>query len=125
MRPGTRIVVGDDDPDTVRSLRMLLEVEGFDVRGFHNGFDVIYEVQSSGADAVLLDIGLPEIDGYKVARELRTRYASATPMLIALTGRNTSLDRDLAKIAGFDHHVAKPYEPQELIRLLTPLTNRT
>jgi CheY-like chemotaxis protein len=46
-------------------------------------------------------------------------------MLIALTGRNTSLDRDLAKIAGFDHHVAKPYEPQELIRLLTPLTNRT
>ena len=124
MRSGARIIVGDDDPDTVRSLVALLASEGFEARGFHNGFDVIQEVQSSGADAVLLDIGMREIDGYTVARELGRRYASAKPVLIAVTGRTTPLDKVLAKIAGFDHHVAKPYEPQELIRLLTPLLDQ-
>jgi DNA-binding response OmpR family regulator len=117
----TRIIVADDDPDTVQALLALLELEGFEARGLYNGFDVLQEVQSFGADAILLDIGFPEIDGYTVARELRERYASAKPMLIAVTGRSTPFDKALAKVAGFDHHITKPYEPSELIRLLAPL----
>ncbi|SRR5258706_6252378 len=116
-----RILVADDDRDAVRSLLTLLELEGFEARGFYNGFDVIQEVQASGADAVLLDIGMPELDGYTVARDLRRRYASARPLLIAVTARSTRLDEALAKIAGFDHHVTKPYEANTLIRLLAPL----
>src|SRR5258706_10061 len=103
-----RILVADDDRDAVRSLLTLLELEGFEARGFYNGFDVIQEVQASGADAVLLDIGMPELDGYTVARDLRRRYASARPLLIAVTARSTRLDEALAKIAGFDHHVTDP-----------------
>jgi|SRR6185436_9514193 len=116
-----RILVADDDHDSVRALLAILELEGFEARGLHTGFDVIHEVQSFGADAVLLDIGMPEFDGYAVARELRKRYASAKPVLIAVTGRCTELDQALSRSAGFDHHVAKPYEPQELIALLAPL----
>jgi DNA-binding response OmpR family regulator len=117
----SRIIVADDDHDSVRTLLALLELEGFEARGLYSGFDVIAEVQSFGADAVLLDIGMPEIDGYSVARQLRDRYASAKPVLIALTARATPFDKALAKMAGFDHHVTKPYDPSELIELLTPL----
>ncbi|HUQ25122.1 MAG TPA: response regulator [Burkholderiales bacterium] len=120
-RSAARILVADDDHDNVRSLLALLELEGFDARGMHTGFDVMREVQSFGADAVLLDIGMPEFDGYSVARELRKRYADATPVLIAVTGRCTPLDQALARSAGFDHHVQKPYQPHDLIKLLDPL----
>lgn len=116
-----RILVADDEPDNVSALLALLELEGFEARGMHSGFDVIQEVSIFGADAILLDIGMPTLDGYSVARELRNRYASAKPLLIAVTGKSTALDRELARSAGFDHHVPKPYEPRELIKLLAPL----
>ncbi|SRR5258706_9013957 len=116
-----RVLVADDDRDTVHSLIALLEMEGFEARGFHNGFDVIHEVRAGGADAILLDIAMPEIDGYAVARELRRRYADARPLLVAVTACSTPLDLQLAKSAGFDHHVAKPYAPAELIKLVAPL----
>jgi CheY-like chemotaxis protein len=120
--PGARVLVGDDDADSVSALLALLALEGFTTRGCSNGFEVIEEAKSFGADAVLLDIGMPRIDGYSVARELRKRYAGATPVLIAVTARCTPLDKALSKSAGFDHHVTKPYEPGELIRLLAPLS---
>ena len=116
--PPARVIVADDDPDAVRSLLALLELEGFQARGVYSGFAVVEEVQSYGADAVLLDIGMPNIDGYGVARELRSRYASAKPMLIAVTARSSELDRTLAMAAGFDHHISKPYRAADLIRLL-------
>jgi CheY-like chemotaxis protein len=116
-----RILVADDDRDNVRALLAILELEGFDARGMHTGFDVLQEVQTSGADAILLDIGMPQFDGYAVAKELRRRYAGAKPLLIAVTGRSTGLDEALAKAAGFDYYVTKPYRPQQLIKLLEPL----
>ena len=113
-----RVLVADDDRDAVDSLLELLRDEGHEVRGVYTGLDVLNSVRDFGPDAVLLDIGMPHITGYEVARELRIRYASARPMLIAVTGRSQPADRNLAQLAGFDHHVAKPYDPSERLELL-------
>jgi CheY-like chemotaxis protein len=116
-----RILVADDDRDAVASLVLLLRHEGHEVRGVFTGHDVLDKVRDFGPDVVLLDIGMPHISGYEVARALRERYASARPVLIAVTGRDQPGDRNLAQLAGFDHHVVKPYDPNALLALLAPL----
>ncbi|MBV9361264.1 MAG: response regulator [Betaproteobacteria bacterium] len=113
-----RVVVADDDPDTVLSLRLLLEHEGHIVRGVESGAEALGAVRDFGADVVLLDIGMPGMTGFAVAHTLRERYGSAKPLLIAVTGRNASADRWLARSMGFDHYVAKPYSPNEVLALL-------
>jgi CheY-like chemotaxis protein len=75
-------------------------------------------------DAILLDIGMPKITGYEAARRLRQRYGDECPMLIAVTGWKQASDKILASLAGFDHHVAKPYDPNALIALLSKLEAR-
>jgi len=116
-----RILVADDDRDAVGTLLELLREEGHETRGVYTGLDVLDSVRDFAPDAVLLDIGMPHISGYEVARELRLRYASARPLLIAVTGRAQPSDRVLAQLAGFDHHIAKPYDPAQLLGLLRPL----
>jgi len=113
-----RILVADDDEDTVVSLTALLHEEGYTVRGVHRGADVLQAVFDFAPDIVLLDIGMPQMSGYDVARTLRERYGSARPALIAVTGRAEKADRQQARAAGFEHHVAKPYEPSALLRLI-------
>jgi CheY-like chemotaxis protein len=113
-----RVLVCDDDKDTVAILTALLREEGYEVRGVYSGHAVLDRVRDFGPDVVLLDIGMPQISGYEVARELRERYASARPLLIAVTGHSKPTDRTLAQLAGFDHHFAKPYEPNALLALL-------
>jgi len=116
-----RILVADDDRDAVTSLLALLREEGHETRGVYTGLDVLDSVRDFAPDAVLLDIGMPHINGYEVARALRDRYGSARPCLIAVTGRNQPAERNLALAAGIDHHVAKPYDPNALLALLQPL----
>jgi CheY-like chemotaxis protein len=113
-----RILVADDDQDAVLSLTTLLREEGYQVRGVHRGAEVLQAVFNFAPDVVLLDIGMPQMSGYDVARTLRERYGSARPALIAVTGRAGETDRQQARAAGFEHHVAKPYEPRELLRLI-------
>ena len=113
-----RVVVADDDPDTVLSLRLLLEEEGHTVRGVETGNQALVAVRDFGADVVLLDIGMPGMTGFTVAHTLRERYGSARPLLVAITGRNSGADRALARSMGFDHYVAKPYDPNEVLALL-------
>ena len=113
-----RVVVADDDPDTVLSLRLLLEEEGHTVRGVESGSQALSAVRDFGADVVLLDIGMPGMTGFAVAHTLRERYGSAKPLLIAITGRKVGSDRWLARSMGFDHYVAKPYDPNEVLALL-------
>ena len=116
-----RIVVADDDPDTVRTLRLLLEDEGHDVKTASDGPAAFYAVRDFGAVVLLLDIGMPGMNGFEVAQKLRERYGSAKPMLIAITGRDSAADKSFARSAGFDHHVTKPYEPSQLIALIERL----
>ena len=113
-----RIVVADDDPDTVRTLRLLLEEEGHEVKSAGNGQAALDAVRDFGADVLLLDIGMPGLNGYEVAQKLRERYGSAKPTLIAITGRDSDADKSFARSTGFDHYVSKPYEPRKLLALL-------
>ena len=113
-----RIVVADDDPDTVRTLRLLLEHEGHEVKSAGNGQAALDAVRDFGADVLLLDIGMPGLNGYEVAQKLRERYGSAKPTLIAITGRDSDSDKSFARSTGFDHYVSKPYEPRKLLALL-------
>jgi CheY-like chemotaxis protein len=114
-----RILVADDEHDAVIALTMLLRDEGHEVRGVYRGDAVIDAVTDFAPDVVLLDLGMPHLTGYQVARELRSRYSAARPHLIAVTGRDDN--KQLAYLAGIDHHVSKPYDPAELLELLRSL----
>ena len=124
-RSALRVLVVDDDRDEVLTLVALLREEGYDARGSYRGKDVLDLVRDFDPQAVLLDIGMPDLNGYEAARLVRSRYGSASPLLIAVTGWKKASDRLLAELAGFDHHVAKPYDPQLLLSLLRGLENRT
>ena len=117
-----RILVADDDADAVLVLSALLRDEGYQVRGVHHGAEVLDAVFNFAPDVVLLDIGMPKMSGYDVARTLRERYGSARPVLIAITGRAGAADRQQARAAGFEHHIAKPYEPKALLNLIGRLS---
>src|SRR3954462_11142091 len=116
-----RIVVADDDPDTVHTLRLLPEAEGHEVKTASDGPAAFYAVRDFGAEVLLLDIGMPGMNGFEVAQKLRERYASAKPTLIAITGRDSAADKSFARSTGFDHHVANPYAPRQLIALIERL----
>jgi len=113
-----RVLVVDDNPDAGDSLAMILEVLGAEVRVVRSGaeaFDVFGSFQPS---VVLLDIGMPGMNGYDVARALRTRFPEHGATLVALTGWGQEDDRQRARDAGFDHHLVKPADLDVLQHLL-------
>ena len=116
-----RVLIADDDRDGALTLSTLLEIEGFTVLTVHGGQEALDAAREFRPDVVLLDIGMPKITGYEAARRLRLRYGNDCPVLIAITGWKQASDKILASLAGFDHHVAKPYEPTQLIELLSKL----
>ena len=116
-----RILVADDERDSVSMLAFILQDEGHEVREVYRGAEVLRLAREFNPDAVLLDIGMPGMSGYDVARELRQEYGEKKPLLIAVTGWKQSSDRILAKLAGFDHHLAKPFQSDALLKLLEPL----
>jgi two-component system OmpR family response regulator len=118
-----RILVADDDRDSVLTLMMLLRDEGHEVRGVYNGQQALKAVLDFEPHAVLLDIALPDLSGWEVARRIRQRNTGKGPMLIGLSGEyKQGADRILSEIIGFDHYVLKPYDIQALLGLLAPLT---
>jgi DNA-binding response OmpR family regulator len=112
-----RIVVADDDRDAVITLATVLQHEGHEVREVYRGSEVLRMVRDFDPDVALIDIGMPGMTGYDVAREIRQVFGKR-PVLIAVTGWKKTSDRILAQIAGFDHHLAKPFEAGELLALL-------
>jgi DNA-binding response OmpR family regulator len=116
-----RVVVADDDHDTADTLAALLRGEGYDARTVYDGVGVTDAVSDFVPDAVLLDIGMPGRSGFEIARSLCERFGSATPMLIAITGWTKPSHMRLAELSGFDRHIAKPYDPDHLLRILRPL----
>jgi PAS domain S-box-containing protein len=113
-----RILVIEDNPDVANSLRILLELLGHDVRVAYTGPDGVEAAKKWQPDIVLCDIGLPGLDGYGVARELRRYPKTAHIRLLALTGYGQEDDRRRSREAGFEHHLVKPADPEELQRLL-------
>ena len=116
-----RVLLADDDRDGASTLSTLLELEGYEVRTVHGGQEALDTAREFKPDVCLLDIGMPKITGYDAARRLRQRYGDDCPVLIAVTGWKQASDKILATLAGFDHHVAKPYEPSQLLNLLATL----
>ncbi len=122
---GLRVLIADDERDTVFTLGILLRSEGFDVRMTTSGSDVPGAVRDFRPDFVLLDIGMPDRNGYDLAQELRACYGDACPPLIAVTAYRNRDEKARAKVSGFHHHVGKPYNPVGLIHLLSILKRRT
>jgi PAS domain S-box-containing protein len=113
-----RILVVDDNVDAAESLAMLLRLEGQDVRVAHDGAAALKAVQAEVPELVFLDLGMPGMDGYEVARRLRQQPALQKIVLVALTGWGQEEDRRRTKEAGFDQHLVKPVEPGQLHQLL-------
>lgn len=113
-----RVVVIEDNRDSAESLRMLLTLLGHDVAVAYSGPDGVAAAVRHRPDVVISDIGLPGLDGYGVARELRHHPATSGARLIAVTGYGTEDDRRRVQEAGFDHHLVKPADPQTLEGLL-------
>ena len=118
-----RVLVADDERDQVATLAALLIDEGHEVREVYRGSEVTRMVREFDPDIALIDIGMPGMSGYEVARELRIEFGKTRPLLIAITGWKQSSDRILARLAGFDHHMAKPFDPTALLELIAPLAS--
>jgi CheY-like chemotaxis protein len=119
--PPRRVLVVDDNRDAAESLAMLLEFLGTDVAIAHNGREALERFGDYRPSLVLLDIGMPEMDGYEVARAIRARETDTHTPLVALTGWGQEEDRRRARDAGFDHHLVKPADLEALQALLSTL----
>ena len=118
IRP-RRILVVDDNVDAADSLAMLLSLGGHDVEAVYGAAAALAAVEAREPDVVLLDIGMPQMDGYQVARRLRSRNTVTGMRLVAVTGYGQPTDRARAETAGFDAHLVKPMDPDALTRLFT------
>lgn len=119
-----RVVIADDEPDTVMTLAAILRDAGYVVAEASNGFEVLGLVARQKADAVIVDIDMPGMSGYSVAREIREVYGEATPLLICISGKWIGqTDKMLADMAGFNHFCQKPCDPGVLLRYLEPLAH--
>jgi PAS domain S-box-containing protein len=112
------VLVVDDNQDAARSLAMLLEMSGCTVSVAFGGREALDTLETFPADVVLLDIGMPGMDGYEVARRIRSRPCEKELLLIALTGWGQAEDKRRAAEAGFDEHLTKPVDPELLATLL-------
>ncbi len=118
--PGRSILIVEDNADARDALRVLLELEGHVVEAVEEGQQALEIARAKDPDIALVDIGLPGIDGYEVARLVRARDGRR-PVLIALTGYGQPEDRRRASEAGFDEVLVKPVDPTVLAALLATL----
>jgi CheY-like chemotaxis protein len=134
--PSRRVLVVDDNRDAAETLGELLSNLGATVAVAHSGQAALDQLPHFRPDTVLLDIGMPDMDGYEVARRIRQRSDVPGVLLIALTGWGQEQDHDQSRTAGFDHHLVKPPDIVKLRSLMTdgwddvpgasmPVTTRT
>ena len=114
------MLIADDDRDMVATLAAILNDEGHTVREVYRGTEVLRLIEEFDPDVALIDIGMPGMSGYDVAREVRQTH-DKRPMLVAITGWKKPSDRILARLVGFDHHLPKPFDAKDLLSLLDPL----
>jgi two-component system CheB/CheR fusion protein len=113
-----RILIVDDNVDAAEALGELLRDFGHDVATAHAGSEALDHARLHRPEIVLLDISMPDMDGYEVAKRLRGELALNKALLVALTGYGEDRDRRMAREAGFDHHVTKPVDVAKLEELL-------
>ncbi len=119
--PRKRVLIVDDNVDSADSLAMVLKFDGHETERVYTAYDALERTISFNPDVVLLDIGLPEIDGYEVALRLRALPGFERLRLVALTGYGQPEDRARTRAAGFDAHLVKPVEFPALERAIAGL----
>ena len=122
---GCRVLVADDNVDAAQSLATLLEMSGHEVRLAYDGLSALEAAIAYQPEVVLLDIGLPGLDGYEVAQRIRQQAALKSIMLVALTGYGQESDRQRSQHAGFDHHLVKPADFDKIENLLATVQEKT
>ena len=124
-RRALRVLLADDDRDAVLTLAAILRSEGDEVATVLRGDEVLEVCRLFRPDVVVVDIIMPGMSGYAVAREIRERHGGRGPLLIAVSGVYTKRPEQLlGEAVGFDHYLTKPCDPQEIVRLLEPLRAR-
>jgi CheY-like chemotaxis protein/two-component sensor histidine kinase len=119
-----RILVVDDNRDAAESLAMLLKLGGHEVHTAHDGLEAVEAAAKIQPEVILLDIGLPKLDGYKVARRIRAQQPDTGVVLVAVTGWGQEEDRRRSEESGFDAHMVKPVDLAALSNLLVKLGAR-
>jgi len=120
------MLIVDDNADAAASLAALLEAQGHAVTICHNAQEALEEARTVRPEALILDIGLPDMDGYELSRRLHGTPETRDAMYIALTGYGQAHDKVLAKAAGFEHYFVKPVDMSALRRALSataPIAN--
>ena len=117
-----RVLVVDDNEDSAESLTLLLRLQGHLVESAHDGRHALETAERFHPDVVLLDIGMPGMNGYEVCREIRKQPWGSEMLLIAQTGWGQDQDRQRTKDAGFDGHLTKPIDHARLETILTNLS---
>ena len=113
-----RILIADDNRDAADTMGMLLELGGHEVIIAHSGHQALELGRQHRPDVVILDIGMPDKNGYEVARAARSEDWGRSAYLIALTGWGQAEDKERARIAGFDRHLTKPADPDLVEEIL-------
>jgi PAS domain S-box-containing protein len=116
--PALRLLLVDDSVDAATLLAMVLEADGYDVRVAHEGKQALEVAAQFEPEIVLLDLGLPGMDGFQLAREMRKLAHTANALLVAVTGYGQAADRLRSQEAGFDHHLVKPVSADEIQRVI-------
>ncbi|QDU87206.1 Autoinducer 2 sensor kinase/phosphatase LuxQ [Pirellulimonas nuda] len=114
----TRVLVVDDNVDAARTLASLLKLDGYAVRAAHDGCSGIEQACAFKPDVILLDIGMPGMDGYETARRIRAQRIDPRPTIVAVTGWGSDRDRAQSQAAGIDIHLVKPIDMAELNRAM-------
>jgi PAS domain S-box-containing protein len=116
--PSRRVLVADDNRDAAETLATLLALEGHKVEMAHDGHEALESIETFQPEVALLDIGMPGLNGYELAKRIRQGSLGRAVTLIAVTGWGQDNDKAQALAAGFNHHFTKPVEPERLIELL-------
>jgi DNA-binding response OmpR family regulator len=123
-RANRRVLVVDDHRDSADSLAMLLKAMGHEVERAYDGEQAIELASKILPELILLDIGMPRMDGFETCRRIKAESWSERTRVVALTGWGQDEDRRKSRAAGFDHHLVKPVEIGELVSLMTSLDSR-
>lgn len=113
-----RVLVVDDNVDSAQSMSLLLGLEGYRVDCAYDGEEALKCAERFAPQVVLLDLGLPRFSGYEVARRLRAQPSGDALLLVAVSGYGRERDRQAAREAGFDLHLTKPADPDQVLRVL-------
>jgi len=121
-RTKRRVLIVDDNHDLAETAKVLLIASGHDVRTAYDGVSAVATANEFDPEVVLLDIGLPGMSGYEVAKRLRASEQRRSMLLVALTGYGQDADRQLAREAGFDQHLVKPLDPATLEKIVESIS---